>query len=237
MTLHPFPEPRRGPSFKICGVTDEGEIAAFAGRPVALAGLWRGTSGGERELDPARLKSLAAATRAAGVEPCMVTLSGDPAFIADALRESGIRFLQLHGFCLPPTIRAIRAALGEAGARTRILKVLHVDGRRCIEERLLDAYRATGVDGFILDAFAGRDAVGSTGLPVDVEIARRLARRLAPAPVWLAGGLTGSRLADLAFEIDFAGFDIDGAARCDGRICGTALETLFEGSGGRRHVA
>lgn len=225
------------PMIKICGVTEEAEAAALGERGVALAGLWRGTAGGARELDQPRLNRLAAASRAAGVEPCMVTLSGDPAFVADALRSSGVRLLQLHGFCLPPTIGAIRAALGEIGPQVRILKVLHVDARRCIEERLLGAYRACGIDGYIVDAFAGRDAVGSTGLQVDPSLARRIARELVPAPVWLAGGIDARRLAELAGETAFAGFDVDGAARAGGRICPSALDALLSGYGEMRDVA
>lgn len=101
------------PQIKICGITEPGEAIALGERRVALAGLWHGTAGGAHELDRARLTELAAAVRSEGVEPCMVTLSGDPDFIADALRASGIRLLQLHGFCLPPTIGAIRKALGD----------------------------------------------------------------------------------------------------------------------------
>lgn len=71
--------------------------------------------------------------------------------------------------------------------------------------------------------------MGSTGLQVDTPLARRIARELAPAPVWLAGGLTGARLSELADETAFAGFDIDGAARHEGHICASALDTLLSG--------
>ena len=225
---------------KICGLTAEPEIELVAGFPVGLVGLWHGTAG-RHELSRARLARMAAKARAAGTVPCMVTLSHDPRTIADALTEAEIGVVQLHGFCLPPQIAAIRAAVEATGRQVEILKVLHVADGRCLEERLIPSYLRSGADGFILDAFGGRDSVGSTGKRVAIEVARRLCAALSPRPVLLAGGIDALALGALDMGDRFAGFDIDSGARSAGRLCRDRIEALTAAlsrlTGGQRHAA
>ena len=225
---------------KICGLTAEAEIELVSAFPVGLVGLWHATAG-RHDLCRARLARLAARARAAGTVPCMVTLSNDPALIAAALAEADIGVVQLHGFCLPPQITAIREAVARSNRQVEILKVLHVSEERCLEERMIPAYLRSEADGFILDAFAGREAVGSTGKRVAIETARRLCVALSPRPVLLAGGIDALSIGALEADDRFSGFDVDSGARSAGRLCRDRIAALIQAqarlTGGQRHAA
>ncbi|MFV0334846.1 MAG: hypothetical protein ACK5JR_12340 [Tropicimonas sp.] len=212
---------------KICGITGPDEIEAIARHPVSLYGLWYGC-GGRHDLDLDELAWLANGGQGSGAaRPCLVTFLSDPERILKALRHSGIGVVQLHGFCLPRQVRALRERLDSLSWRVEILKVLHVKDGVCAEERLIGAYRDCGATGFILDAYAGREAVGSTGERVGAATARALTARLAPLPVWLAGGIGAEFLDGFAADPVFAGFDIDSHARTAGRICPERLAAIF----------
>ncbi|MFV0386831.1 hypothetical protein [Paracoccus sp. (in: a-proteobacteria)] len=218
---------------KICGITNEDDLTALAGFPIALYGLWH-RCGGAHDLELPQLRDLARDGAGQGTaRPCLVTFEADPARLVEVLNVTGIPALQLHGFCLPAQLRAICKAVRGIGRRIEILKVLHMNGSHCAEGRLIDAYRDCDVDGFILDAFEGRRAVGSTGHPVDQKAAVALIPRLAPVPVMLAGGV-GPDLLRCAQGSGFAGFDIDSAAREDGHISARAIGALFAALAGRQ---
>lgn len=210
---------------KICGISSEADLALVARPGVDLYGLWH-RCGGRHDLCAEGLTRLAQTGRERHpAQPCLVTFDADPGRLAQLLKATGIRIVQLHGFCLPAQVRAIAAAVPEG---TRLLKVLHLQGARCLEERQIDAYRRSGADGFILDAFGGRHAVGSTGERVCLATARALVRRLAPAPVWLAGGVDPGLIGQLGREAGFAGFDVDSAARRGEGLCPDKIADLVE---------
>jgi len=142
----PFETPLGATLLKVCGATSGVDVSALVDGGADLVGLWHGVSGGHADLDRARLTELAAATVARGRTPVLVTFTGDPVAVADALTESGIGVVQLHGYQPPPVVRAIKAT----GAT--VVKVLHVDGAVAHEQHLLRSYRHAGADMFLLDA-------------------------------------------------------------------------------------
>ena len=214
---------------KICGIRSEADLAIVTRVGVAVYGLWH-RCGGRHDLDLAGLMRLAQPGRATSpAKPCLVTFDTDPARLAHLLDVTGIAMVQLHGFCLPAQVRAIAQAVPQG---TQILKVLHLQGARCLEERQIDAYARSGAHGFILDAFGGRHAVGSTGARVCIKAAHALVRHLAPAPVWLAGGVDPALLSHLAPDAGFAGFDIDSAAREGTEICPDKVARLVSAHAG-----
>lgn len=212
---------------KICGFTGKDELDLLQPFPVNLLGFWF-RCGGDRDLTLAELRVLVAHGWSVAERACLVTLDADANRLADVLGECGIQTLQLHSFCLPRQVQAIREAAAGLDRPVEILKVLHFRQGRCAEERLLDAYRNCGADGFILDSYRDAGAIGSTGDRICPETAAHFAARLAPAPTWLAGGLTSETLREVCVSAGFAGFDIDSGVREAGKLSRSRLTALFE---------
>ena len=199
------------PLLKVCGATGRADVSALASGGADLVGLWHGVAGGHAELDRARLVELAAATEAAGRTPVLVTFDGDAAAVAGTMLDAGIGIVQLHGYQPPSVVRAIKAAVDGA----TVVKVLHVAGSECQEERLLRSYRRAGTDVFLLDAVGPRGEVGSTGRELEPAVARAVADA-AMAPFLLAGGISADnaeRFAAVRAHPGFLGVDVDSAAR------------------------
>src|SRR5262245_22563122 len=167
---------------KVCGATSPADVAALAEGGADLVGLWHGVSGGHADLDLLRLVELTGATTAQGRTPVLVTFSGDPAVVSDAMRVAGIGVVQLHGYQPPRAVQAIKAR----GAT--VVKVLHVNGSAVHEERFLRSYQRAGVDVFLLDAVGADGVVGSTGQELDPAVVLSVADSV-DAPFLLAGGI------------------------------------------------
>ena len=105
----------------------------------------------------------------------LVTFSKD----ADELRETlegsaPVRWIQLHGYPTPGTIRKIKAIAPDV----RVIKVLHVRGGECVEAPLLASYEKAGVDVFLFDVVSDDGRVGSTGQAIDPAVVAPLADKL-----------------------------------------------------------
>lgn len=61
---------------------------------------------------------------------------------------------------------------------------------------------------------------GGAGQPIDWDSARAAVRRLAPLPVWLAGGITPDNAADALGRVGPAGLDVATGAERDGASAG-----------------
>ena len=176
-----------GMKIKVCGVTERAEVELLGRCGVDGAGLWHGVTGGDAELSRSAFARRAADARACDVEPVLVTFAADPGAVDALARACAIKYVQLHAYQLPKVVAALRRP------GLHLVKVLHVRGGRCVEERLIDAYERAGVDSFLLDVTSGDGSVGSTGeaLPPDRRGAPRGSahaallhrRRASPAPL------------------------------------------------------
>jgi phosphoribosylanthranilate isomerase len=229
---------------KVCGVRAEGhaEIEMLAAAGVDLVGLWHAVPGGAAELTSAELDRLAATARAAAVEPVLVTFESRPRMLAEAIARSGVRWVQLHAYQLPATVRALKTI---APAGVRVIKVLHVERRGCVDGRLVRSYERAGVDVFLLDRVAADGRADSGGGSIPPELASAVADGLA-RPFMLAGGLSARnrwRYASLARHERFLGIDVSTGARDrHSRLCARSVRTLrrvWSGEAGveARHVA
>jgi phosphoribosylanthranilate isomerase len=211
----------------VCGVTGIEDIALLDRLGLDFAGLWHGVERGHADLPFDRFRQLAGAAAATGrLEPVLVTFLKDPLRLQDAIARSGVWWVQLHGFQPPSLVLALKQAFG---ARIGIIKVLHVEGRRCLEQPLIGAYERAGVDLFLLDAVSPDGRIGSTGRRLDGEAVLGLAGELT-RPFLLAGGISADTRADhdrAARHPCFLGVDVDTGARdAAGRICGIRVEAL-----------
>jgi phosphoribosylanthranilate isomerase len=203
---------------KVCGITEPAEIDVLARESVDFAGLWYGVPGGPSDLPLDEWRRFAAAAgEAPELEGVLVTFLKDPEALGEALEGSPVSWVQLHGYQTPGLVRAVK----RLGARIRVIKVLHVRGRDCIERRLFGAYEKAGVDVFLFDAVTADGRVGSTGETLDAEYVATLADELS-RPFLLAGGISAQNREQhsaLAAHPSFFGIDVDTNARgSDGRI-------------------
>src|ERR1700741_425323 len=215
------------PLLKVCGATSRADVATLAAGGADLVGLWHGVAGGHADLDRAWLVELAAATEAAGRTPVLGTFDGDAAAVAGAMLEAGIGIVQLHGYQPPTVVRAIKAAVEGA----TVVKVLHVAGSECQEERLLRSYRRGGAGG-VLAGRGGPRGGGEGARPgrgPEPAVARPVADA-AMAPFLLAGGISAGnaeRFASVRAHPGFLGVDVDSAARdADGRFAAARVAAI-----------
>jgi phosphoribosylanthranilate isomerase len=213
---------------KVCGITEAAEVFLLTRLGIDLAGFWHGIDGGHADLPLEQFRCLVReATTAGRLEPVLVTFLNDLPALQDAVAESGVRWVQLHGFQPPALILALKKVLG---ASLRVIKVLHVHGQHCVEQALIGAYERAGADAFLFDAAtADGRRIGSTGQRLDGDVVRALADRVT-RPFFLAGGITAGGHTDHRRTVchpRFLGVDVDTAARGeDGKICGLRVEAL-----------
>ena len=218
-----------GTRVKVCGIVEPGEIDLLAAQAVDFVGLWWGVPGGPHDLELAQWRSLAEAAAATGsVTPVLVTFAKDAEQLRATLEGAPVRWIQLHGYPTPGTIRKIKA-IEAGGDGVKVIKVLHVKGGECVEEPLLGSYEKAGVDVFLFDVVSDDGQVGSTGQAIDPAVVAPLADKL-NRPFLLAGGISAANRADyeaLASHPRFLGIDVDTNARAaDGKISHDNVEAI-----------
>ncbi len=222
-------EPGGAARVKVCGIVERSELDLLAAQGVDFVGLWWGVPGGPHDLERERWRELAdAAAATKGLTPVLVTFSKDAEQLRETLEGSPVRWIQLHGYPTPGTIRKLKA-IAVGGDRVRVIKVLHVRGGECVEAPLLSSYEKAGVDVFLFDVVAEDGRVGSTGQAIDPAVVAPLADKLS-RPFLLAGGLSAANRVDyesLAAHPKFLGIDVDTNARTtDGKISSENVEAI-----------
>ena len=217
-----------GARVKVCGITEPSEIDLLAGQQVDFVGLWYGVPGGPADLPLDVWRRFGAAAAATGrLAPVMVTFLKDVEAVREALDESQVHWVQLHGYQTPGFVRAVKGIAPEV----RVIKVLHVRGDACIEDRLIGAYEKAGVDVFLFDAVSEDGRVGSTGQTLNAELVASLAEGLT-RPFLLAGGISaGNReqFAALAKHPRYLGIDVDTNARgADGKVSAEKVSAICQ---------
>ena len=215
-----------GPRVKVCGIVEPPELDLLAAQGVDFVGLWWGVPGGPHDLDRTRWRELADAAAATGsLTPVLVTFAKDAEELRETLGGSPVRWIQLHGYPTPGTIRKIKAISPDV----RVIKVLHVKGGECVEAPLIGSYEKAGVDVFLFDVVSDSGQVGSTGQAIDPAVVAPLADKLT-RPFLLAGGISAANYGDyesLAAHPRFLGIDVDTNARsADGKISSENVEAI-----------
>ncbi|MCA9649137.1 MAG: phosphoribosylanthranilate isomerase [Myxococcales bacterium] len=186
---------------KICGVTHPDDVDACREHGVDAIGLnlWPGS---KRAVTLEHARSLAEHARAGGGGPSVVGVFVDPTL--DELRRAaqalGLDAIQLHGDASPepyaalgwPWLWVVRGTPSLASLRVPAPTPAWI---------LLDA----NVPGF-----------GGRGVTTDWAWAAAAVRHLAPAAVWLAGGITPSNAAAALAQVRPAGLDVASGAEREG---------------------
>ncbi|WP_299963962.1 hypothetical protein [uncultured Roseobacter sp.] len=194
---------------KICGVTTPEELEILNQEGARYAGLWTGIDGHPRNLTDAKFIELVELCES--VTPVAVCVRRPVSDLWQLLQLSGVRHVQLHGFNRPSDVRYLK----DRGVT--LIKTIHVgDDGNCPAERLIDPYIDAGCDIFLIDRFGGTEAIGSSGVELEPDTLQNWRDRLTGQRVWLAGGLTADRIADLAESPGIETVDVDTAARRQG---------------------
>jgi len=198
---------------KVCGFTDEGDLAAAVTAGVDAVGLIAGVT-----VETPREISLSEAPRLAETVPplvstVLVTMPTDAGEARDRIEQVEPDAVQLHGL----DSEAI-ASLGDAPADV----IAAVDPT----ETDLDAY-AAAADALLVDSIDAEGG-GGTGETHDWERTREIVDSL-DVPVILAGGLSPENVAEAVGTVDPFAVDVaSGVERAGGRKDHDAVKQFIE---------
>jgi phosphoribosylanthranilate isomerase len=157
-----------------------------------------------------------------GVASFLVTIRQEVAAIIAQQRRCRVNTVQLADRLTEGTYQELRAAL----PGVHILQVIHVTGEEALQEARLVAPQ---VDGIVLDS-GSRDLpqkeLGGTGRTHDWHISSRICRAV-QVPVFLAGGLTPTNVADAIRQVRPYGVDLCSGVRTDGRLDEEKVRAFF----------
>lgn len=198
---------------KVCGFTDEGDLAAAVSAGVDAVGLIAGVT-----VETPREISLSEASRLATTVPplvstVLVTMPADADEARDRIERVEPDAVQLHGLG-PEAV----ASLGDAPADV----IAAVDPT----DTNLDAY-AAAADALLVDSI-DPEGGGGTGETHDWERTRDIVDSL-DVPVVLAGGLSPENVAEAVETVDPFAVDVaSGVERAGGRKDHDAVKQFIE---------
>jgi phosphoribosylanthranilate isomerase len=213
--------PIRKPRVKICCISslDEAAMAIEAG--ASALGLVSKMPSGPGVISEEVIARIAANVPP-GVATFLLTSELDSRSIITQQRRTRVTTLQIVDRLKTGALQELRAALPGIA----LVQVIHVRGPASIEEALAVA---PYVDALLLDS-------GNPGLPVkelggtgrthDWFVSRQI-REAAPVPVFLAGGLNSTNVAEALRQVEPFGIDICSGVRTDGRLDATKLAGFF----------
>jgi phosphoribosylanthranilate isomerase len=210
------------PRVKICCIAsvDEARLAIRYG--ASAVGLVSAMPSGPGPIDEELIAEIAA-TIPPGVASFLLTCQQDPQRIVEQQRRTGVNTIQLcdrlkHGE---------HVELRRAMPRIALVQVIHVTGPESLAEALAVSPH---VNALLLDSGNQSLAVkelGGTGRVHDWSISTQIVRQ-SPIPVFLAGGLKPSNVADAIRAVRPFGVDVCSGLRTDGNLDEAKLAPFFE---------
>ncbi|HEX2716445.1 MAG TPA: phosphoribosylanthranilate isomerase [Gemmatimonadaceae bacterium] len=161
------------------------------------------------------------ATLPPSVPTFLLTCEHDADAIVAQLRGTGANTVQLVDAVSPDTRQRIRRELPDV----RVVQVIHVTDEESIDE----AREAAETSQMLLldsgNPKAATRELGGTGRVHDWRISRAI-RDNVTVPLWLAGGLRASNVADAVRVVGPYGVDVCSGVRTDGRLDPEKLRTF-----------
>ncbi|MBR7632224.1 phosphoribosylanthranilate isomerase [Janthinobacterium lividum] len=197
---------------KICCIAsiDEAQLAIAAGADAL--GLVAAMPSGPGPIPDARIAQIAAWTPPP-VATFLLTSETTAQAIAEHVRATQPSTVQIVSHIDPGEV----AQLARLLPHVRRVQVIHVEGPEALE--LIPAY-APHVHAFLLDSGRPGAAVpelGGTGRTHDWSVSARFVRA-SPRPVFLAGGLDDTNVADALRQVRPYGIDLCSRVRTDGKL-------------------
>ena len=197
---------------KICCIAsiDEAQLAIAAGADAL--GLVAAMPSGPGPIPDARIAQIAAWTPPP-VATFLLTSETTAQAIAEHVRATQPSTVQIVGHIDPCEVEELARLL----PHVRRVQVIHVEGPEALD--LIPAY-APHVHAFLLDS--GRPGavvpeLGGTGRTHDWSVSARFVRA-SPRPVFLAGGLDDTNVADALRQVRPYGIDLCSRVRTDGKL-------------------
>lgn len=203
---------------KICCISSSKEAATAASAGADLIGLVGPMPSGPGVLSLSECRNIAARAPASA-EPVLLTSSDNAEAIADDVRRTGVRVVQIVRHVAP----AVHNALAKDLPEVRRFQVIHVEGPESVD--LIDHYPIA--DAFLLDS--GRPSasqLGGTGRTHDWSQSAEIVRR-ARVPVFLAGGLTPGNVTEALAQVRPFGVDICSGVRTDDHLDAAKLSAFM----------
>ena len=210
------------PRIKICCIAslDEARMAIDTG--AAALGLVSEMPSGPGVIPEQRIAEIAASVPPP-IATFLLTSRQDADSILEQHRRCRTTTIQLVDHVPPDDIRRLRAELPGIG----LVQVIHVNGRESVEE----AHSiAPIVDALLLDSGNQKLTIkelGGTGRTHDWRLSREI-RDTCDRPLFLAGGLDSSNVADAIDAVHPFGLDLCSGVRTGGRLDSTKLREFFD---------
>lgn len=206
---------------KVCCIAsvDEAQKAIRSG--ASAIGLVSRMPSGPGPIEEKLIAEIAAAVPSA-IETFLLTCETTAAEIVAQQRRTGTTTLQLVDSVESGAHQTIRRELPEV----KIVQVIHVTGPASIEEALAVA---PVVDALLLDSGNPKLEVkelGGTGRQHDWSISRKIVDT-SPVPVYLAGGLNSSNVAEAIETVRPYGVDVCSGVRTNGRLDSNKLSAFM----------
>jgi phosphoribosylanthranilate isomerase len=206
---------------KICCIAspDEAQRAVAAG--ATAIGLVSAMPSGPGVISEERIAQIAREV-APPTQSFLLTALRDARAIAVQHRRCRTTTLQLVDHVPHDELRALREAL----PGIQLVQVIHVTGEASVDEALAVAPL---VDALLLDSGNPALAVkelGGTGRTHDWQLSRRI-REAVALPVYLAGGLNASNVAQAVAQVRPFGLDLCSGVRSGGQLDDAKLSGFF----------
>lgn len=210
------------PRVKICCIASIAEAWLAIEHGASAIGLVSAMPSGPGPI-PEELIAEIAATVPPGVASFLLTSKQDVASIIDQQRRLRVNTIQICDRLTEGTYEELREAL----PGVRLVQVIHVTGTESVAEAVAVA---PGVDAILLDS--GNQSLkvkelGGTGRTHDWSLSRQI-RESIELPLFLAGGLNPSNVAEAIATVEPFGIDVCSGLRTDGHLDEQKLEAFFK---------
>lgn len=207
---------------KICCIGSADEAFTAVRHGAAALGLVSAMPSGPGVIPDELIAEIAAALPP-GVSSFLLTSRQDTASIVEQQRRSGVSTVQLCDRLAAGSYGELRAAM----PGVKIVQVVHVTGSKSADDA---AAVAPHVNALLLDSGNPASRVkelGGTGRTHDWQVSRGIRDRVG-VPVFLAGGLKASNVAEAVRQVRPYAVDVCSGVRTDGRLDETKLARFFE---------
>ena len=209
------------PRVKICCIASVEEARLCVSYGASALGLVSAMPSGPGPIEEELIAEIAA-TIPPGVASFLLTCKHDPAEIVEQQRRTRVNTIQLCDRIAEGGHATLRRSLPGVA----LVQVVHVRGRESVEEAVSVAPH---VNALLLDS--GNPSLpvkqlGGTGRTHDWNLSREIRER-ACVPVYLAGGLNASNVAEANARVRPFGLDVCSGVRTDGRLDETKLSAFF----------
>ena len=214
-------KPTARPRVKICCIASIEEAWMAIEHGASALGLVSEMPSGPGPIPEDLIKNIAAIIPPA-IASFLLTCKQDVAEIIEQQRRLGVNTIQICDRLEKGSHLRLRQALPGIS----IVQVIHVTGSESLDEAL-DVAR--DVDAILLDSGNQNLAVkelGGTGRTHDWRISKQI-REAIDIPLFLAGGLNPSNVAESIAEVEPFGVDVCSGLRTDGRLDRDKLSDFF----------